>query len=163
MTTYSNKDSEDNAIISRLQKEDDNEEVDLDVDDNNDNNEIDSAVEASDNTMVDVIIWDLEQEIFDEEMLIWEDINLGCFLVSRVHSLRNLMYSISNCVNHSSPISERGFLTAQHFVLTSKPAVIRSKSNQSLWFKLFLQGETQLQSSLVVPKTFALHLIFLST
>ena len=81
-------------MISRLQEEDDDEEVDLDVDDDDDSDEIDSAVEASDNTMVDDVVRDLEQDVFGEEILTREDINLGCFSVSKVHSLRTLVYSI---------------------------------------------------------------------
>jgi hypothetical protein len=118
-------------MISRLQEEDDDKEVDPDVDDD-DNDEIDSAVKASDNVMVDDVVRDLEQDVFGEEMLTREDINLGHFSVSKVRSSRTLAYSISNCVNHSSPISERGFSTAQHFAPTSKPAVIGSKSDHSL-------------------------------
>jgi hypothetical protein len=105
--------------------------VDPDVD-NNDDDEIDSAVEASDNAMVDDVIRDLEQDIFGEEVLTREDINLGRFSVSKVRSSRTLGYYLSNCVNHSSPISERGFSTAQHFAPTSKPPVIGSKSDHSL-------------------------------
>jgi hypothetical protein len=118
--------------MSRLQEEDDDEEVDPDVDDDDDNDEIDSAVEASDNAMVDDVVRELEQDVFGEEMLTREDYNLGRFSLSKVRSSRTLAYSISNCVNHSSPISERGFSTAQLFAPTSKPAVIGSKSNQSL-------------------------------
>ena len=44
----------DDAIISRLQEEDDDEEVDSDVDDDND--KINSAVEASNNAMVDNVV-----------------------------------------------------------------------------------------------------------
>jgi hypothetical protein len=115
-------------MISRLQEEDDDEEVDPDVDDDDDD-EIDSAVEASDNAMVDDVVRDLEQDVFGEEMLTREDINLGRFSVSKVRSLRTLAYSISNRVNHSSLTSERGFSTARHFALTSNLAVIESKSN----------------------------------
>jgi hypothetical protein len=79
-------------MISRLQEEDNNEEVDPDVAD--DNNKIDSAVEASDKAMVDNIVRDLEQDSFGEEMLTREDINLGRFSLSKVCSLNFVQFSI---------------------------------------------------------------------
>jgi hypothetical protein len=72
-------------MISRLQEEDDNEEVDPDVDDD-DGDEIDSAVEASNNAMVDEAIRDMKLESFDKEMLTQDDINLGRFSLSKVCS-----------------------------------------------------------------------------
>jgi hypothetical protein len=73
-------------VISKLQEEDDNKEVDPDVNNDNNDNEIDSAVKASDNAMIDNVIWDLEQDLFAEEMLMWEDINLEHFSLSKVCS-----------------------------------------------------------------------------
>jgi hypothetical protein len=43
-------------VISKLQEEDDNKEVDPDVNNDNNDNEIDSAVKASDNAMIDNVI-----------------------------------------------------------------------------------------------------------
>jgi hypothetical protein len=127
-TTYSDEDSEDNAIISKLQEEDDDEEVDPDVDDDNDNgnDEIDSAVEASDKEMVDDVVRELEQDSFGEETLTREDISLGRFSLSKVCSLSLFNFLFLTCVNHSPPISERVFSTAQLFAPTSKPGASTS-------------------------------------
>ena len=91
-TTNSDDDNEDSAMISRLQKEDDDEEVDLDVDDDGDD-EIDSAVEASDNAMVDNVVRDLKQDLFGEEMLTREDINFRHFSLIKVCSSRTLTFN----------------------------------------------------------------------
>ena len=88
-------------------------------------------MEASDNMIVDNVVQELEQDVFGEEMLTQKDYNLGCFSLSKVHLSRTLAYSIFNCVNHSSPISERGFSTAQLFALTLKSAVIGQNQTSS--------------------------------
>jgi hypothetical protein len=74
-----NEDNDNDAVFCALQEEDDDEEVDLDVYDD------DGAVEASDNAMVDEIVRDVDQELFGER-LSQEDINLGCFSLSKVCS-----------------------------------------------------------------------------
>jgi hypothetical protein len=76
----------DNAMFSRLQEEDDDDEVDPDEDDDNGDG-LDSAVEASDNAMVDGVVRDMEDLLFGEDMPTREDINLGCFSLSKVCSL----------------------------------------------------------------------------
>jgi hypothetical protein len=82
-------------VISRLQEEDDDEEVNLDVaNDDDDDDEIDSAVEASEKAMGDDIVRDLEQDSFGEEMLTREDINLGRFSLSKVRSLNFVQFPI---------------------------------------------------------------------
>lgn len=74
-------------MFSRLQEEDDNDEVDPDEDDD-DGDGLDSAVEASDNAMVDGVVQEMEKDLlFGEEMPTREDINLGRFSLSKVCSL----------------------------------------------------------------------------
>lgn len=61
----------------------DDEEMQPEIDDD-DGDEIDSAVEASDNAMVEDVVRHVENEDEWEEKLTREDINLGCFSISKV-------------------------------------------------------------------------------
>jgi hypothetical protein len=82
-STCSDGNDEDDAVFSGWQVVDNDDKVEPDMD-NDDGDEIDSAVEASDNAMVDQVVRDLGDEEEFEEKLSREDINLGCFSISKV-------------------------------------------------------------------------------
>ena len=129
-TTDPDKDNKDDTVLRRLQEDDNTEEMDSDDDDDDDGDEIDSTVEASDGAIVDEVAQDLEQELFGEERLTRDDINLGQFSLLKVclSTLFNILFL--TCVNLSFQILERGFLIVQHCMLISNPAMNALRSNQ---------------------------------
>lgn len=84
-TTDSDDNDEDDAVFSGLQEVDDEEEVEPEMDDD-DGDEIDGAVDASDNVMVDEVAREVEEEEAWEEQLTRADINLGRFSLSKVNT-----------------------------------------------------------------------------
>jgi hypothetical protein len=112
----------------------DDEEPDEDTD------TIDPAVEASDNAMVNEATAELDTETLPS--LTCEEINLGCFSLSKV--LFNLNYSphATDYLLISFETSPNIFLIAQQFAQISNFNARLSKSSPFLWFEMYQHDGT---------------------